>query len=48
MEKYSKKFSALFFLKLIRGKFLDQDDIFNVLVKLQTRSAEIFGERNKK
>lgn len=27
---------------------LDQDDMFNALVKLQTRSEEIFGERNQK
>ena len=27
---------------------LDQDDMFNALVKLQTRAEEIFGERNQK
>lgn len=27
---------------------LDQDDMFNALVKLQTRSEKIFGERNQK
>lgn len=27
---------------------LAQDDMFNALVKLQTRSGEIFGERNQK